>query len=599
MKITIDGKALGRTIDTGWGGVSAGASSEGLINCPEPYRSEILDYLFKPGYGIGATWGRFEIGSDRDSTCGDEPSHEPEEGKWDYTRGYEWWLMREAVSRNPDFVVYVCPWLIPGWMQKKYGWASKEHADYDINFIKHAKKDYGVDIKYIGVGNERWNGEYSWRDCANYARNFLYPALQKNGLGHIGIIGFEDYRSEEGLTDGLFENSYKGMVKYNAEKVFYAVGIHVAIDKRPAMKLINSGMAAWHSESHVEMARGTQGGGQNPTEVHSACSVAREFRDAYRVAKVTGWCSWSMIDATRYCHMPWPNSGPIKLKDSLTGEFSLGKMVWGIAHFTRWVRVGWRIIEIENNGEFPEAGGVMAFKAPDSNDFVIVTETRDAEKPQTITFDLTGGLEEVKTLKLYRTSETEDLKYIEDIKIKNGIFTATLEPNTVCSFGSFKVSGVPKRLTPPDVYRIPYTEIKAFAENEEENCEAKNAVDGNELTDWYSGYQDRSILSIILCLDREYTLNKLGYIPIRGYDKKGDKFYLGSYRGVITNYNIYVANKKEGPWIKVARGKWNYDLSEKVAKFAPIPAKYIKLEAMKRDGKEDKAGAAEIELYYE
>lgn len=48
--ITIDGPGSGRIFD-GIGGVSAGASSRLLIDYPEPYRSQILDYLFKPDYG--------------------------------------------------------------------------------------------------------------------------------------------------------------------------------------------------------------------------------------------------------------------------------------------------------------------------------------------------------------------------------------------------------------------------------------------------------------------------------------------------------------------------------------------------------------------
>jgi hypothetical protein len=46
VTITIDSNASGRTFE-GLGAVSAGASSRLLIDYPEPYRSQILDYLFK------------------------------------------------------------------------------------------------------------------------------------------------------------------------------------------------------------------------------------------------------------------------------------------------------------------------------------------------------------------------------------------------------------------------------------------------------------------------------------------------------------------------------------------------------------------------
>ena len=46
IQIRIDGNDKGRIYE-GIGGVSAGASSELLIDYPEPYRSDILDFLFK------------------------------------------------------------------------------------------------------------------------------------------------------------------------------------------------------------------------------------------------------------------------------------------------------------------------------------------------------------------------------------------------------------------------------------------------------------------------------------------------------------------------------------------------------------------------
>jgi hypothetical protein len=47
--VTIDGRSGARGFD-GIGAVSAGASSRLLIDYPEPQRSQILDYLFKPDY---------------------------------------------------------------------------------------------------------------------------------------------------------------------------------------------------------------------------------------------------------------------------------------------------------------------------------------------------------------------------------------------------------------------------------------------------------------------------------------------------------------------------------------------------------------------
>jgi galactosylceramidase len=71
--VTIDGRGPGRTFE-GLGGLSAGASSRLLIDYPEPQRSQLLDFLFKPNFGASLHHLKVEIGGDVNSTEGSEPS---------------------------------------------------------------------------------------------------------------------------------------------------------------------------------------------------------------------------------------------------------------------------------------------------------------------------------------------------------------------------------------------------------------------------------------------------------------------------------------------------------------------------------------------
>ena len=50
----------------GHGGLSAGASSRLLMDYRDPQRSEILDVLFKPGYGASVHMLKIEIGESHD-----------------------------------------------------------------------------------------------------------------------------------------------------------------------------------------------------------------------------------------------------------------------------------------------------------------------------------------------------------------------------------------------------------------------------------------------------------------------------------------------------------------------------------------------------
>ena len=86
--VTIDGHSGGHIFD-GIGAVSAGASSRLLIDYPEPQRSQILDYLFKPNYGAALQHLKVEIGADVNSTDGSEPSCAHTPTNWNFTCGYE------------------------------------------------------------------------------------------------------------------------------------------------------------------------------------------------------------------------------------------------------------------------------------------------------------------------------------------------------------------------------------------------------------------------------------------------------------------------------------------------------------------------------
>jgi hypothetical protein len=151
--VVLDGNSKGRMFD-GLGAASAGASSRLLIDYPEPQRSQILDYLFKPGYGAALQHLKVEIGADVNSTDGAEPSHMRTASDHDSTRGYEWWLMVEAHKRNPNIVLEVLPWGAPRWVGKDTLYTPKM-AEYVADFIRTAKRDYSLDIAYAGAWNER------------------------------------------------------------------------------------------------------------------------------------------------------------------------------------------------------------------------------------------------------------------------------------------------------------------------------------------------------------------------------------------------------------------------------------------------------------
>uniref|UniRef100_A0A672T3T4 Galactocerebrosidase n=1 Tax=Sinocyclocheilus grahami TaxID=75366 RepID=A0A672T3T4_SINGR len=149
-----DRVGLGREFD-GIGGLSGGgATSRLLVNYEEPYRSQILDFLFKPNFGASLHILKVEIGGDAQTTDGTEPSHMHSKDEANFFRGYEWWLMKEAKKRNPNIKLIGLPWAFLGWVGKGTQWPyffPNVTADYVVTWIYGAKQHHNLDIDYIGV----------------------------------------------------------------------------------------------------------------------------------------------------------------------------------------------------------------------------------------------------------------------------------------------------------------------------------------------------------------------------------------------------------------------------------------------------------------
>eukprot|EP00729_Bicosta_minor_P002644 gene2644-14131_t len=118
--------------------------------------AEILDVLFKPKHMASLQILKVEIGGDMCSTEGSEASHMHTEDDLNCERGYEWWLMKQAKSRNPSITLYGLPWGFPNWITQ--GNLSSNPLDapnanrtvsYIANWVECAAKSHNLTIDYI------------------------------------------------------------------------------------------------------------------------------------------------------------------------------------------------------------------------------------------------------------------------------------------------------------------------------------------------------------------------------------------------------------------------------------------------------------------
>src|SRR3982751_1958920 len=192
--VTVDGTKPGLTFD-GVGAISGGGgNSRLLIDYPEPQRSQLLDYLFRPGYGAAAQVLKVEIGGDTNSTSGAEPRHEHTRGATNCNRGYEWWLAGQAKARNPNIKLYGLAWGAPGWIGGGNFW-STDMVNY-LNTWLGCAKQHNLTIDYLGGWNER-NYNIGWYEN-------LRSTLNSSGYSAVKIVGAD---SDWNIANDINSNS--------------------------------------------------------------------------------------------------------------------------------------------------------------------------------------------------------------------------------------------------------------------------------------------------------------------------------------------------------------------------------------------------------
>jgi Glycosyl hydrolase family 59 len=134
--------------------LGGGGNARYLMDYPEPERGQMLDYLFKPGYGAALQLLKLEIGGGANSSDGAEPSVEPVRGPVNCDAGYEFSIARQAVARNPGIRLYGLQWTAPGWGGHPAGSVfTSADIGYLLTWLGCAAR-HGLTISYLGGWNE-------------------------------------------------------------------------------------------------------------------------------------------------------------------------------------------------------------------------------------------------------------------------------------------------------------------------------------------------------------------------------------------------------------------------------------------------------------
>lgn len=441
--VKLQGDAGGKRFD-GIGTVNGGGGTSVLLkDYPEPQRSQILDLVYKPKFGGSVSTLLVEIPGDGNSTQGSMPSHMRTRDDLDYTRGYTWWILREAKKRNPKLSLDGAAWSAPGWVGNPNYW-TQDSADYLVKWLQGLRKVFGLELDAIGCRNEKGvNFEFAKK---------LRATLNANGFEKIKIHAFDDWPKHKlnFVKDLLKDPAARDAIDIIGAHILYGETGHASKDVRAMAEQM--GKPIWNTEDHVYKK------GYDCT-----IGIVECFNDNFLRSGATKIVNWYDI-AGVYPMEPYSEDPAMVLARSpWSGNYQVRESLWGYAHYGQFTEVGWTYLN-GGCGELAAGGSFVTLKSPGS-DYSIIVETKDAKVPQQLRFEVGAGLS-AHELCVWRSNPEEQFVQQSSIKPVNGKFTLTLDPNSIYSLstttgqrkGSF--SNIPAERAFPFPYREDFESYK-------------------------------------------------------------------------------------------------------------------------------------------
>lgn len=415
VSIEINGSDPGATFQ-GIGALSSGGTSRLLYDYPEPQRSQILDYLFKPNYGAALQQLKVEIGGDANSSNGSEASHRHTRDERDLDRGYEWWLMTEAKRRNPNIVLSALEWSVPGWIGDG-SYFSQDNIDYIMDFLKGARQK-GLNIEYVGTVNEP-RVIHQAVDWAWVKR--LKRAITSDGL-HTKLIVGDDPRRECCPTNLPWDDVNAMAADPSLAAAVDVIGSHYAGGVVPP-EAYRFGKPIWSTED------GPWTDEWNKIVGGSYAPFGTMYNRNYIDGRLTSTSIWNLVTAY-YDNTIFPNSGLLRANEPWSGHYDVKSPIWLTAHTTQFARPGWRYLD-GGSKRLPGGGSVVSLRGP-LGDVSSIYETQAATAPTTVRATM-RGLKPVGSLRVWKSTKDQWFVRQPDVPVVNGSYQLTLDPDAVYS----------------------------------------------------------------------------------------------------------------------------------------------------------------------
>ncbi|MCM1167810.1 MAG: glycosyl hydrolase family 59 [Ruminococcus sp.] len=379
--VTVDGNTVNTddgTVFRGLGAVTGNNSSRLLMDYktqnPDAYW-EIMNLLFKPDYGAGLTHIKIEFGSDVNSSSGTEPSiMRSEDETADVTRGAGFMFAADALTINPDITVDLLRWGEPKWVTDAFSESVEKGHEARYKWYKSALDaaydTYGMKFTHVSADmNEAAAVDTEW--IIYLADRLENETDERYDYGAIKIVASDELGSWNIAKEMLANEQLCDAVDILAE--------HYNTWSNDDVKKLNTeyGKEVWYTEgvastNIAKLAVNSNGCGLNGT--NGALDVCNRVINGYYNGKMTMY-EYQPAVAAYYSGAKYFPKSLLNAQDPWSGYYEADCGIWTSAHFTRFIKNGWRYIDSACFGDGKEAHAI----SETTNNYMAVTDTETGD----------------------------------------------------------------------------------------------------------------------------------------------------------------------------------------------------------------------------
>lgn len=339
-EITLDKDGKGLRFE-GFGMISANGSSRLLLDYrqlhPDKY-NEILRLLFDKENGLGMTLLKIEMGSDVNSSSGTQANiqrtaQEPP----DITRCEGMRIASDIKKTAPDVSLDMLWWSVPKWTDDAADPYAARYSWYKAHLTKAYEK-YGLKFEYVSANRNERAVEGEW--IKYLSRRLKTDNCAVYDFSKIKIVAADECHAWNIAGDMTRDTELAAAVDI--------LGSHYTSDSPDeAKKFLEEGKRLWFSEGSPSMSCSEETrrfDGSGLSGINGVLDMANRIIAMYARGRMTMYefqpAVSAYYDGVCYCHKEL-----ISACNPQSGYYRLTGGYYGVLHFSRFIKKGWRFID--------------------------------------------------------------------------------------------------------------------------------------------------------------------------------------------------------------------------------------------------------------